>query len=262
MPGYGDPTKPFTRDRPAGLSLLNISLDTLRPERFERMTRRRGHERVMAAILRAVELGYDPVKARGGSRRACVAGADLRAVVHVGGVAAGPTLDAHVGVVAWCFKPIAHVVWWLSTSSQSRMWVWWSGALSLSCMWAWWPCAAPHGAGAGAGRRLTPRRARQINVVVMRGANCDELGDFAALAADLPVNVRFIEYMPFDGNVWSDAKMVPFREMRAAVEARFPQGLERLQARAQAGPLAGLGLGLHHRQPAKVCQSRAAHHLH
>ena len=65
----------------------------------------------------------------------------------------------------------------------------------------------------------------------MRGANCDELGDFAALAADLPLNVRFIEYMPFDGNVWSDTKMVPFREMRAAVEARFPQGLERLQAR-------------------------------
>ena len=45
-----------------GLSLLNISLDTLRPDRFEQMTRRRGHERVMAAILRAVELGYDPVK--------------------------------------------------------------------------------------------------------------------------------------------------------------------------------------------------------
>ena len=79
--------------------------------------------------------------------------------------------------------------------------------------------------------RVDPRLHRQINVVVMRGANCDELGDFAALAADLPLNVRFIEYMPFDGNVWSDAKMVPFREMRAAVEARFPQGLERLQAR-------------------------------
>jgi len=100
MPGYGGPAKPFRRGRPAGLSLLNISLDTLRPERFERMTRLRGHERVMAAILRAVELGYDPVKARGGSRRACVAGADLGAVVHVGGVAKWPILNAHVGVVA------------------------------------------------------------------------------------------------------------------------------------------------------------------
>lgn len=46
----------------AGLNLLNISVDTLRPDRFENMTRRRGHERVMSAIHNAVGLGYDPVK--------------------------------------------------------------------------------------------------------------------------------------------------------------------------------------------------------
>ncbi len=66
-----------TRSEPwaagAGLGLLNISLDTLRPDRFNRMTRRRGHERVMAAILRAVELGYDPVKVRDGLLRWSVA---------------------------------------------------------------------------------------------------------------------------------------------------------------------------------------------
>ena len=45
-----------------GLSALNISLDTLRPERFEAMTRRRGHERVMGAIEHALRLGFDPVK--------------------------------------------------------------------------------------------------------------------------------------------------------------------------------------------------------
>ena len=48
----------------AGLSLLNISLDTLRPERFEQMTRRRGQERVLETIHHAVELGFEPVKAR------------------------------------------------------------------------------------------------------------------------------------------------------------------------------------------------------
>ncbi len=42
--------------------MLNISVDTLRPERFEQMTRRRGHERVMDAIHNAIQLGYDPVK--------------------------------------------------------------------------------------------------------------------------------------------------------------------------------------------------------
>ncbi len=46
----------------AGMNMLNISVDTLRPERFEQMTRRRGHERVMDAIHNAIRLGYDPVK--------------------------------------------------------------------------------------------------------------------------------------------------------------------------------------------------------
>lgn len=43
-----------------GLSLLNISLDTLQPERFVAMTRRQGHERVMGAIGQALDLGFDP----------------------------------------------------------------------------------------------------------------------------------------------------------------------------------------------------------
>jgi len=34
----------------------------------------------------------------------------------------------------------------------------------------------------------------------MRGINEDELGDFVAFTRDNAVNVRFIEYMPFDGN--------------------------------------------------------------
>lgn len=44
---------------PAG---LNISLDSLRPERFEQLTRRRGHHKVMESIHTAVQLGFDPVK--------------------------------------------------------------------------------------------------------------------------------------------------------------------------------------------------------
>jgi GTP 3',8-cyclase len=48
----------------------------------------------------------------------------------------------------------------------------------------------------------------KVNVVVMRGVNCDELNDFVALTRTLPLNVRFIEYMPFDDNAWSRNKMV------------------------------------------------------
>ena len=75
----------------------------------------------------------------------------------------------------------------------------------------------------------------QVNVVVMRGVNDDELCDFVELTRDAPLNVRFIEYMPFDGNVWSDSKMVPYAEMMATVQERYPQGLER--CRVSAGSL-------------------------
>lgn len=45
-----------------GLTSVNISLDTLVPAKFEFMTRRRGHEKVMDSINAAIDLGYNPVK--------------------------------------------------------------------------------------------------------------------------------------------------------------------------------------------------------
>lgn len=44
------------------MTLLNISLDTLRQDRFEQMTRRRGLDRVLEAIQTAIDLGFAPVK--------------------------------------------------------------------------------------------------------------------------------------------------------------------------------------------------------
>ncbi|PNH00092.1 Molybdopterin biosynthesis protein CNX2, partial [Tetrabaena socialis] len=80
-----------------------------------------------------------------------------------------------------------------------------------------------------ASTRINTRFSAQINVVVMRGVNDDEVADFAALTASQPINVRFIEYMPFDGNVWSDSKMVPYRELLDRIRAAFPDTpLERL----------------------------------
>jgi len=111
----------------AGLSLLNLSLDTLRPERFERMTRRKGHGRVLQAIDTALDIGYDPVK---------------------------------------------------------------------------------------------------VNVVVMKGVNDDEIIDFVELTRTKNVNVRFIEYMPFDGNVWSTDKLVSYKDMKEEIENTV-SGLER-----------------------------------
>lgn len=46
----------------AGLNSLNISLDSLVPAKFELLTRRRGHAKVLQSIDTALELGYNPVK--------------------------------------------------------------------------------------------------------------------------------------------------------------------------------------------------------
>ncbi|KAH9410451.1 Molybdenum cofactor synthesis protein 1 [Tyrophagus putrescentiae] len=46
----------------AGLDSVNISLDTLRPERFEAITRRRGLTAVLKAIEAALNEGFDSVK--------------------------------------------------------------------------------------------------------------------------------------------------------------------------------------------------------
>ncbi len=46
----------------AGLDRLNISLDSLRPERFESITRRRGQGAVLRGIEEALALGLSPVK--------------------------------------------------------------------------------------------------------------------------------------------------------------------------------------------------------
>lgn len=46
----------------AGLDILNVSLDTLCPEKYEKITRRNGWKRAMMGIDLALQLGYDPVK--------------------------------------------------------------------------------------------------------------------------------------------------------------------------------------------------------
>ncbi|XP_065769312.1 molybdenum cofactor biosynthesis protein 1 isoform X2 [Muntiacus reevesi] len=112
----------------AGLSAINISLDTLVPAKFEFIVRRKGFHKVMEGIHKAIELGYSPVK---------------------------------------------------------------------------------------------------VNCVVMRGLNEDELLDFVALTEGLPLDVRFIEYMPFDGNKWNFKKMVSYKEMLDTLRQQWPE-LEKL----------------------------------
>ncbi|KAJ1657718.1 hypothetical protein IWQ61_002929 [Dispira simplex] len=61
----------------------------------------------------------------------------------------------------------------------------------------------------------------KINCVVMRQINEREVPDFVQYTQYRPITVRFIEYMPFDGNRWSQHKLVPYRELLQAIKMRF-----------------------------------------
>ncbi|KAG7258700.1 hypothetical protein CRUP_002002 [Coryphaenoides rupestris] len=106
-----------------GLDLLNISLDSLIPAKYEFIVRRKGFHKVMEGIDKALEMGFNPVK---------------------------------------------------------------------------------------------------INCVVMRGLNEDEVLDFVALTEKKAIEVRFIEYMPFDGNKWNFKKMVSYQEMLDRIKQQWP----------------------------------------
>ncbi|XP_023168125.2 molybdenum cofactor biosynthesis protein 1 isoform X2 [Drosophila hydei] len=107
----------------AGLDSLNISLDTLRKERFEQITRRKGWERVIAGIDLAIQLGYRP----------------------------------------------------------------------------------------------------KVNCVLMRNFNEDEICDFVEFTRERPVDVRFIEYMPFTGNKWQTERLISFKETVQTIRQRWPE---------------------------------------
>ncbi len=90
--------------REAGLTGVNISLDTFDPKKFKDITRREGEEKVLASIRHAIDLGFPRVK---------------------------------------------------------------------------------------------------VNAVIMRGFNDDEMKLFTELTKEMPVTVRFIEFMPFDAHqIW------------------------------------------------------------
>lgn len=63
----------------------------------------------------------------------------------------------------------------------------------------------------------------KINMVVMRDINDDEVVEFAELARRLPWEVRFIEFMPLDGDGdWSQDRVVPGAEILARIGSRWP----------------------------------------
>lgn len=68
----------------------------------------------------------------------------------------------------------------------------------------------------GAGIKL------KINCVVMRSVNDREILPFIEMTRENNLEVRFIEYMPFDGNKWSRKKMMSYEEMLQVIREKYP----------------------------------------
>jgi cyclic pyranopterin phosphate synthase len=61
----------------------------------------------------------------------------------------------------------------------------------------------------------------KINMVVMKGFNDNEINDFIAWTMHNPVEVRFIEFMPFSGNRWTSNKVVSLHEMLETINQQY-----------------------------------------
>ena len=61
----------------------------------------------------------------------------------------------------------------------------------------------------------------KINVVVMKGFNDKEIPDFIEWTRNTPVQVRFIEFMPFSGNKWTSNKVFSAEQILALVDQQY-----------------------------------------
>jgi cyclic pyranopterin phosphate synthase len=63
----------------------------------------------------------------------------------------------------------------------------------------------------------------KINAVLVRGINDDEVENFALFARERGVVMRFIEFMPLDGDRhWTRTAVVPAAEVHQRIRARWP----------------------------------------
>jgi molybdenum cofactor biosynthesis protein A len=70
----------------------------------------------------------------------------------------------------------------------------------------------------------------KLNVVVIKGFNDNEIIDFIELTKDRNIQIRFIEFMPFDGNQWNKEKLVSYAEILSQVNGFYTeQNVNRIQ---------------------------------
>jgi cyclic pyranopterin phosphate synthase len=71
--------------------------------------------------------------------------------------------------------------------------------------------------------QASPIGPAKVNAVLVRGINDDEIENFAAFARERGLIMRFIEFMPLDGDRhWTRSAVVPAAEVRQRIHARWP----------------------------------------
>ncbi|MGL3001361.1 GTP 3',8-cyclase MoaA [Flavobacterium sp. RSSB_23] len=63
----------------------------------------------------------------------------------------------------------------------------------------------------------------KLNVVLIKGFNDNEILDFIALTKEQKLQIRFIEFMPFDGNQWNKEKLVSYAEIIEQVHSVYSE---------------------------------------
>ena len=63
----------------------------------------------------------------------------------------------------------------------------------------------------------------KLNVVLIKGFNDNEILDFIALTKAQKLQIRFIEFMPFDGNQWNKEKLVSYAEIIEQVHSVYSE---------------------------------------
>lgn len=61
----------------------------------------------------------------------------------------------------------------------------------------------------------------KINMVVMKGLNDAEINDFVEWTREEPVHVRFIEFMPFNGNRWTSNKVFTLQDILERISEKY-----------------------------------------
>ncbi len=61
----------------------------------------------------------------------------------------------------------------------------------------------------------------KVNVVVMKNVNDDEILNFIEWTKNVPIHIRFIEFMPFTGNEWSREKVIGHQQILNIISSKY-----------------------------------------